>query len=255
MFRSFIWESGRFFDRYDVETDYSSDIELNGLLESCIKKCYLAAKDTINSISNYVSNCEIDIVSSWYATYFIFQAVLIPILLLYKRCSKRSDKDLKLWVNDIEQTKETLISLQGFNSLAKNLVETINILTKPIIKELNELNQDNTYDNNRRIPEMDTSKDGFEFADLPSATINLFSNVGVDFSQSTTDPNVIAMRNERFDKFMSNSESNDSQFHDELLTSEEAVINSFLQQELFPNDPIFEKSQQYQSYNLRGTSK
>ena len=254
MFRSFIWESGRFFDKYDVEKDDPSDVELNNLLESCIKKCYLAAKDTINSISNYVSNCEIDIVSSWYATYFIFQAVLIPILLLYKKCSERSDKDLKLWVNDIEQTRKTLIKLEGFNSLAKNLVETINILTKPIINDLNDPNQENTYDNNRKSPEMDIPKDPFEFSDLPSATINLFSNVGVDFSQSTTDPNAIVMGTEGIDLFMPKHESNDSQL-DQLLSSEETVINNFLQQELFPNDPIFENSQQYQSYYFRGTNK
>lgn len=254
MFRSFIWESGKFFGRHDMENNNNSDIEFNGLLDLCIKNCYTAAKDTINSISEYVSSSDIDVVSSWYATYFIFQAVLIPILLLYKMCSKGLDKDFKLWINDIEQTKKTLIILQGFNILAKNLVETVNFLAQPIINDLNEMNHDTAHDNNLSLTDMDFGKDGFDFSDLPSATINLFSNVGVDFSHSATDLNVLAMRDEKLDHFMSERyESNDTQLNQEILSSEEAVISNFLQQELFPNDPMFNNSQQYQSCNFQGT--
>lgn len=255
MFRSFIWESGKFFNRHDVEQNYNLDIELKDLLDLCIKNCYLAAKDTINSISVYVSNSEIDVISSWYATYFIFQAVLIPILLLYKTCSKGIDRDLKLWINDIEQTKKTLIVLQEFNILAKNLVETVNFLTQPIIKELNEINQYTAYDNNPAIPDIDARKDGFDFSDLPSATINLFSNVGVDFNHPTTDLNVFPMREERFDQFIpERSEPDDAQLHG-FLSSEKAVLSNFLQQELFPNDPMFDNSHQNQSRNFQGKGK
>lgn len=252
MFRSFIWESGKFFDGGGMEKNISMDVELRELLESCIKKCYLAAKDTINSIGYYVSNCEVDITSSWYATYYVFQAVLIPILLLHKRSTERYNRDVRQWVNDIEQTKRTLISLQGFNSLAKNLVETIDILTQPLIKDLDEPDQNNTQGSDDS--EMDMAKSGFEFAGLHSATINLFSNIGVDYGQSASVPNM-TMENDRFDQLISQSENNDGLHHDESLASEETVINTFLQQELFPNDPIFEDSQQYKSYNLRRISK
>ena len=247
MFRSFIWESGKFFDKYDMELNDYSNLELNSLLDLCMKNCYLAAKDTINSINHYVSNCELDILSSWYATYFIFQAVLIPILLLYKKCPKGIDNDFKLWLDDIEQTRNTLISLQGFNSLAKNLIETVNFLAQPILENLNEINENTNYDNNKIVSEGENGKEGFDFSDLPSATINLFSNVGVDFSHSGIDSNILPMGDEIYDQFMSEEDiSNDSQLRGELLSSEEAVINNFLQQELFPNDPIFENSQKHQ---------
>ncbi|CUM51826.1 uncharacterized protein AC631_03346 [Debaryomyces fabryi] len=247
MFRSFIWESGKFFDKNEIELNYYSDSKLNELLDSCMRTCYQAAKDTINSISDYVSTCEVDITSSWYATYFIFQAVLIPILLIYKSCSKAYNRDVNLWINDIEQTKKTLISLQAFNSLAKNLVETVSLLTQPIIENMNQIHKDSAIDNNSIIEERDSRK-GLDISDLPSATINLFSNVGVYFS-SRVDSSMLTMGYEQSDQFIPEKcESNENKRNEELLSSEEAVISNFLQQELFPNDPIFENSQQYQHY-------
>lgn len=112
---------------------------------------------------------------------------------------------------------------------------------------MNEINENTDYDNNKIVSEGENGKEGFDFSYLPSATINLFSNVGVDFSHSGIDSNTLPMGDEIYDQFMSEEDiSNDSQLRGELLSSEEAVINNFLQQELFPNDPIFENSQKHQ---------
>lgn len=238
MFRSFIWESADFFGGSDTNSNFHSDLRLNNLLDLCMDNCYKAAKDTIYSISDFVLNCEIDIISSWYATYFIFQAVLIPILLLYKKYSKLDHADLKLLLHDIEVTKESLTSLKVYNNLAKSLVDTIEFLTEPIIENLNKENQINNCNKNKNEVTNEMNNRNFDFTNLPSATINLFSNVGVDFKNSTTGSNLFETRFDHPDQSIpSGHEIDGNQSQEECFSSEETISN-FLQQELFPIDPI-----------------
>lgn len=137
MFRSYIWESGLISEENDDKPDFVRDI-----LNRCLNICYDAAKDTISTVSIFVRSCGMDTLTSWYSTYFLFQAVLIPILLLFKNSgqedqgganhgSKLSNSE-NSWLKDIESAKSDLTILKNYNSLAGYLSDTIDILTKPI---------------------------------------------------------------------------------------------------------------------------
>lgn len=238
MFRSFIWETASLLDT-TVKNNIFDDTRSSRLLDQCLNYCYQAAKDTINSISEFVTNCEIDITSSWYATYFIFQAVLVPILFLSKKGQEVPESDIHKWINDIDLAKSTLISLQEFNILARNLVETIDFLMQPILDTLNENRQGeeiNKTGGNQNFNEF------LAFGDLPTATINLFSNFGVDFrGLAVDDPDVLGITDERLNNLQTGKQGNriskDSQ-GEQNLSSDEVIINNFLQQELFPSDPL-----------------
>lgn len=238
MFRSFIWETASLLDT-TVKNNIFDDTRSSRLLDQCLNYCYQAAKDTINSISEFVTNCEIDITSSWYATYFIFQAVLVPILFLSKKGQEVPESDIHKWINDIDLAKSTLISLQEFNILARNLVETIDFLMQPILDTLNENRQGeeiNKTGDNQNFNEF------LAFGDLPTATINLFSNFGVDFrGLAVDDPDVLGITDERLNNLQTGKQGNriskDFQ-REQNLSSDEVIINNFLQQELFPSDPL-----------------
>lgn len=133
MFRNFIWESSNAFKNEAESKKYESDSNSKDLIDSSIKFCSNAAHETIYSIS-CILLCELDTLSSWYATYYIFQAVLISILLLYKNIRCKSGQNIDIWLGEIELTKSSLNGLDKYNSLASNLIDKINVLTIPIIE-------------------------------------------------------------------------------------------------------------------------
>ena len=179
MFRNFIWETSNVFKNDADIKKYEQGSNTKDLIDSSIRFCSKAAHETIYSISCFVSLCELDTLSSWYATYYIFQAVLISILLLYKDIRCKSSQNIDMWLEEIEITKASLNKLEKYNSLASNLIDKINILTIPIIEILKR--------NNSQQSEADLMNSNteeifvFDFNNLPSTAATLFSNVGIDF--------------------------------------------------------------------------
>lgn len=145
IFRSFIWKHAKHAQLKDEKTCPEEE-------KICREICYKVAKDTIDSVSEYVAdpanNC---ILSAWYSTYFLFQATLIPILCLSAEPATSLATD---WLADIDIAKKTLIQLARLNKLAGSFVGVIDNLLHSI----------------------DTRKES-----LPSATMSLFSDVGVEF--------------------------------------------------------------------------
>lgn len=172
MFRNFIWETSEVFKNDENIKKYESDLSTKDLIDSSIKFCSNAARETIYSIDYFVSQCELDTLSSWYATYYIFQAVLISILLLYKGIHCRSGQNIDIWLEEIEITKTTLNQLEKYNGLASNLIDKINILTIPIIEVLkkNKPQQDEENLMNENTEDIFD----FDFNNLPSTAVTLF---------------------------------------------------------------------------------
>ncbi|EGV65216.1 hypothetical protein CANTEDRAFT_119303 [Yamadazyma tenuis ATCC 10573] len=206
MFRSFIWESN---------LDELTDSQRTDL-ERCLDICYEAATYTISSVSSFVTNEELDTHSAWYSTYFLFQAVLVPILFCVREINTQRH-DVKQFLDVIELANSSLKNLRKYNMLATRLVETIDTLVIPIT-HIGGHGQNSTS-NDRAQPQMYHS----DLRHLSSTAINLFSNIEVDFkkneSQLPTD--------EYFDNFLTNEASN---------MQEDLVIPDFLNDELFPED-------------------
>lgn len=147
MFRSFIWDSS---------------IKESNALETAINICTNAASYTISSVSSFIMKYPLDTHSSWYCTYFIFQAVLIPILICVKEINRGSGIDqIQRYLNSISMAQETLLQLQNYNILAFKLLETVKILLYPIENQTQESNSLNH---------------------LSSTAMNLFSNIEVDLA-------------------------------------------------------------------------
>lgn len=176
MFRSFIW--------YDLAEETVSQEDCNYKL--CINICYNAATYTIDSISNFTFNCEIDTLSSWYAVFFNFQSVLLLVLLLLRELKLNTDSEIKNTImNYIEKSKNSLKNLHKFNSLALDLVDTIDILIKPFV---NTDNGDSTTETDVNLFMNDSEL--YNLDHLPSTAMLLFSNIGFneyDYMHSNND--------------------------------------------------------------------
>lgn len=182
MFRNFIWETSNVFKDYENIKKYESDLKTKDLIDSTIRFCSNAARETIYSIKHFISQCELDTLSSWYATYYIFQAILVSILLLYKDIRCKFVQNIDTWLEEIEITKDALNQLQKHNGLASNLIDKINILTAPIIEILNK----NSPQHNEIDLMNENSEEifNFDFNNLTSTAASFFSNVGIDLDSA-----------------------------------------------------------------------
>ncbi|KAJ5886722.1 uncharacterized protein N7473_009396 [Penicillium subrubescens] len=95
----------------------------------CRLRCLQNARLTIASISEYMDNYMCTRIGAWYMLYFLFQAGLIPIVLLM---TDPSNPDAPSWLQDIETTKALLTHPSlGNNQLALRCYEVINRLLGP----------------------------------------------------------------------------------------------------------------------------
>lgn len=91
--------------------------------------CLRNARWTISSISDFVNNHICTRLGAWYMLYFLFQAGLIPIILLM---TDPTSTDAPAWLQDVETTKKLLThpSLSN-NRLATRCLEVVNRLCSP----------------------------------------------------------------------------------------------------------------------------
>ncbi|KAH3670789.1 hypothetical protein OGAPHI_001305 [Ogataea philodendri] len=97
--------------------------------------CLKAASETIKSIGKFVKNNEanLSIIAVWYATYFLFQAVLIPIACL---CSEPFSSHSASWIDDVNTAKGALSLMSKYNSMGSKLSKVIDkLLSKTSLTE------------------------------------------------------------------------------------------------------------------------
>lgn len=95
----------------------------------CRRLCLRNARLTISSIADFVNNHVCTRIGAWYMLYFLFQAGVIPIILLM---TDPTSTDAPSWLQEIESTKKLLVhpSLSN-NRLATRCLEVVNRLCSP----------------------------------------------------------------------------------------------------------------------------
>lgn len=120
IFRYILWET----------EDNEKDITHHGLVKKCKKICFDASIKTIFNVDSFVNNNDLDYLSSWYATYFLFQAILIPILKIVidqNLSEANTNDDLFRY---IETAKSAFQKLNRYNRLAGKFIRLINLLLR-----------------------------------------------------------------------------------------------------------------------------
>ncbi|ODV94177.1 hypothetical protein PACTADRAFT_22871, partial [Pachysolen tannophilus NRRL Y-2460] len=137
LFRAFIWQRVIGVKNPEILSQSKSK---EG--KECRDICLRASHETICSIEEYIASNESSIISIWYCTYFLFQAVLIPIVCL---CSEpENTKYNENWMHDINLSKNILAKLSRFNQLAVKFIKVIDRLCSSFMKfENSTLNRDN----------------------------------------------------------------------------------------------------------------
>ncbi|KFY39549.1 hypothetical protein V495_05890 [Pseudogymnoascus sp. VKM F-4514 (FW-929)] len=91
--------------------------------EQCRQLCLQSARETIASISRYMTTNIPSRLGSWYMLYFLFQAGLIPIIFLITTSTSPSAPS---WLDDLRVTKDLLSYAAVTNRLADRCLEVIN---------------------------------------------------------------------------------------------------------------------------------
>jgi len=93
--------------------------------EHAVQRCLKASSDSIESICNFWYQGKQNVLSCWYALYFLFQAVLIPVMCLRNEpFSPSSDS----WRDQIRRTIDVLNDMTRLNEAASKCLKTINSL-------------------------------------------------------------------------------------------------------------------------------
>ncbi|KAL2784159.1 fungal-specific transcription factor domain-containing protein [Aspergillus keveii] len=96
----------------------------------CRMLCLRNARLTISSITDFVNNHLCTRLGAWYMLYFLFQAGLIPIILLM---TDPTSADAPSWLQEIESTKALLMHPSlSHNHLAGRCLDVINRLISPV---------------------------------------------------------------------------------------------------------------------------
>jgi transcriptional regulatory protein GAL4 len=128
IFRPYIWQK---IVLISTGTDSSSSREatLSEDSKNARRVCLNAASKTIQSIMEYLNGPahKLNSLSSWYTTYFLFQAILIP---LACQCSNPTSKHNQEWWSDIVKGKKALLLLSSSNSTCIKLIHLIDGILK-----------------------------------------------------------------------------------------------------------------------------
>lgn len=132
IFRPFIWQKIVLISQ-GIFTSNASDEEKKATLSEKSKNarryCLQAASDTIKSILDYLqlnSNGKAkSALGVWYTTYFLFQALLIPLACL---CSNPTSKHATEWWTDIVRGKKSLMILSKGNPTCLKLIKMVDAI-------------------------------------------------------------------------------------------------------------------------------
>lgn len=176
MFRNYIWQLNR--NRNSSESN---------ILKTCVSTCLQVSLDTIDDINKYLNFRDLDYFSSWYGIYFLFHAVLVPILVIYNLKDLYSLEEISQFKHYIQLASDLLFKLKKYNSMTGNLINLIEILSSNIpnkddlVSEIfeNNLGEFSLY--NGYEPVMDLS--GTSFNQDPVDYLGLSSFQDIEFQQ------------------------------------------------------------------------
>lgn len=142
IFRPFIWQKIVLISQ-GIFTSNASEEEKNATLSEKSKNarryCLQAASDTIKSILEYLHTSSTGKSKSalgvWYTTYFLFQALLIPLACL---CSNPTSKHANDWWTDIVRGKKSLMILSKGNPTCLKLIKMVDAILSRHDAVLNE---------------------------------------------------------------------------------------------------------------------
>lgn len=134
IFRPFIWQKIVLISK-GIFTSNAPENEKKATLSEKSKNarryCLQAASETIKSILDYLqvnpngSKKSKSALGVWYTTYFLFQALLIPLACL---CSNTSSKHSDEWWTDIVRGKKSLMILSKGNPTCLKLVKMVDAI-------------------------------------------------------------------------------------------------------------------------------
>ncbi|KAL5358144.1 fungal-specific transcription factor domain-containing protein [Aspergillus floccosus] len=118
------WASRRWTPTTGSSPDHEDPLETD-----CRRLCLRNARLTLSSITDFVNNHICTRIGAWYMLYFLFQAGLIPIILLM---TDPTSPEAPGWLQDVETTKNLLMhpSLSS-NRFATRCLEVVNRLCSP----------------------------------------------------------------------------------------------------------------------------
>ncbi|EAU30878.1 conserved hypothetical protein [Aspergillus terreus NIH2624] len=118
------WASRRWTPTTGSSPDHEDPLEAD-----CRRLCLRNARLTLSSITDFVNNHICTRIGAWYMLYFLFQAGLIPIILLM---TDPTSPEAPGWLQDVETTKNLLMhpSLIS-NRFATRCLEVVNRLCSP----------------------------------------------------------------------------------------------------------------------------
>jgi transcriptional regulatory protein GAL4 len=122
MYRPFLVRRVLLKPRPDNEGSASGD---NPDVETAIQRCLEAAKETVNLISTFWFENEQTMMTYWYCLYFLFQAVLIPIICLRNDPQSHSADS---WRDQIVETIRVLESMVLLNPTAERCLDVVRSL-------------------------------------------------------------------------------------------------------------------------------
>lgn len=121
MFRNYIWQLNK--HRNSNEST---------IFKNCVGICLQVSLDTIDDINKYLNFRDLDYFSSWYGIYFLFHAVLVPILVIYNLEDLYSREEISRFKHYIQLASDLLFKLKKYNSMTSNLINLIEILSSNI---------------------------------------------------------------------------------------------------------------------------
>jgi hypothetical protein len=109
--------------------------DLDGI-DVAFQRCLDASRESVELISSFWFNDTQTMMASWYGLYFLFQAVLIPIVCL--RNNPRSDM-AKAWRDQILESIKVLESMMQLNPTAGRCLRVVTSLTQLYISNEQEI--------------------------------------------------------------------------------------------------------------------
>lgn len=106
-------------------------------IDIAFQRCLDASRESVELISRFWFNNSQTMMVSWYGLYFLFQAVLIPIVCL--RNNPQSDL-ARAWRNQIHESIRILESMMRLNPTASRCLRVVTSLTQPYISNEEEIN-------------------------------------------------------------------------------------------------------------------
>ncbi|KAL6817659.1 fungal-specific transcription factor domain-containing protein [Trichoderma camerunense] len=135
-------------------------------IDLAFQRCLDASRESVELISSFWFNNSQTMMASWYGLYFLFQAVLIPIVCL--RNNPQSDM-AGAWRNQIRESIRVLESMMRLNPTASRCLRVVTSLTEPYIsneEEINEPTQESWQDQLTGLYPMMWPELGSDFAQL-----------------------------------------------------------------------------------------